>query len=399
MKSQPRQSRGELKRNPKARADGTGSEYKRKSDGRWVATYPMPPGPDGKRRRPKEFSARTKREAIAKRRDWIQRGGVEADERKERTEGPAPGSVAAVGKEWLAYLADHGRKRSTIAAYRSALNTHVKTAALGQLRIDKVKREHIENLQTGMRSGKHSMRTRQAVHTMLNGLFKYAVDRTIIETSPMERIKRPGGARQARVKQRERAPAWSVAETKKLLKVARERHYGPLIELMLDTGLRPGEAYALTWGCVNLSDRTLRVELELVDVDGRVTYETPKTEQARRTVKLSKSTCAMLERLHDSAGSTKRGDFVFRTGAGTPCDRNNVRRALAAMCTAAEVPIHTPHSCRHTHASQLLQAGVNIKVVSERLGHRDVKTTLDVYSHLLPGMGQAAADAVDRLRR
>ena len=377
------------KRRPKTRPDGTGSEYET-SKGYWVATWPLPPTTEGKRR-VKEFAAQTKAEAIAKRKQWLE----DPKQSKKAKKKPSEHSVMGVGESWLANLEDLGRKRSTISHYRSLLETHVEPAALGALKIDRVKREHIEQLYGSLRAGGDSMRTRQAVHTTLNGLFKYAFDRELIDEMPMTRVKRPGGSRQARVKSIERVRIWTRDEVKAFLIVARnpERHYGRLFELMLGTGLRPGEAYALKWGVVDLDARTLRVDLELVDVDGKVTFETPKTEQARRTIPIGKSTCKLL------GGMTrgKRGDLIFASEAATPCDRNNVRRALSSYAKSVGVPVLTPHELRHTHASQLLAANVPIKVVSERLGHRDVKTTLDLYQHLLPGMGETAAAEVDAI--
>ena len=96
-----------------------------------------------------------------------------------------------------------------------------------------------------------------------------------------------------------------------------------------------------------------------------------------------------LEDLYDDQG------LVFTTEVGTPINPSNLRqRSLAALLKRAEVPQITFHDLRHTCASLLFQKNVHPKFVQELLGHASVAITLDTYSHMLPGMGGEAADAM-----
>lgn len=361
---------------------GDGSVYKRSSDGRWIASVALGQSADGKQLR-KVFYGKTRKEAADKRRDYVRSGRDAVDRAKAKG-----ATVSSVGEEWLTWLADQGRKRATLAGYASALAHHVLPAPLGAVRIDRVRREHVEQLQESLRRAGASTRTRQAVHVVLNGIFKHALDRDLISRSPMVGLRRPGGARQAQEKP-DRVRVWTEDEVRSFLRVARGTVYGRLFEFMLATGVRPGEAYALRWRDVDAKKRTVTIRESLVDVAGEVTFEAPKTDQARRTIPVGPSTLDVL------GPRGKAGELVFTNNAGSVHSRSNVRKALARLARKAGVPARTPHELRHTHASVLLARETPIKVVSERLGHRDVTTTLEIYAHLMPGMGAIAVEQIE----
>lgn len=372
---------------PKKQARGTrgeGSVFQRKSDGRWVARLPLGTGPDGK---PvvRSFYGASRKEAADARRAFVKSGGAVV----ARAKGTST-AVEAVGRMWLEALERHGRKPNTIATYGALLRTHVAPAALGAVKIDRVTRAHVETFLVDLRAGGASARTQQAVHSVLLGLFRHAMDQGLITSLPTAGVKRPGGARQAKVKP-ERVRVWTAAEARRFLEVARDTHNGRMFAAALGTGLRPGELFALRWRDVDLDRKTIAVRESLVEVNGEITFGPPKTEQSKRTIPIDDATAAAL----GAPGS--KGELVFANQAGGPHNRNNVRRSLTALCKRAGVPVLTPHEIRHCHASLLLAAGVPIKVVSERLGHRDITTTLETYQHLLPGMGEQAATVIGSL--
>jgi integrase len=129
-----------------------------------------------------------------------------------------------------------------------------------------------------------------------------------------------------------------------------------------------------------------------------------KTKAASRTVRLTAETLAVL-REHLIAQNQRRSqsdtwhdnDLIVCTSYGTPVNPNNVSRSFQALVRASGVRRIRVHDLRHTHASLLLRAGVSAKVVSERLGHASIAITLDTYSHVLPDMQDAAADAMSAI--
>jgi integrase len=95
--------------------------------------------------------------------------------------------------------------------------------------------------------------------------------------------------------------------------------------------------------------------------------------------------------------SLKDDDLVFSTVEGKPLRPNTVSRAWTIMATRSGLKVIRLHDARHTHASLMLKQGVHPKIVQERLGHATIAVTLDTYSHVAPGLQEAAAAGFDKL--
>lgn len=131
----------------------------------------------------------------------------------------------------------------------------------------------------------------------------------------------------------------------------------------------------------------------------------PKTTRSRRTADLDPGTVAVLrahrragleERMMMGGGFTDR-DLVFCAPDGSPVNPDMVSRTFHRLVKSSGLPPIRLHDLRHSHATHLLAAGVNPRIVSERLGHATVAFTLDVYGHALPGQHAEAAAAVAAL--
>ena len=139
-----------------------------------------------------------------------------------------------------------------------------------------------------------------------------------------------------------------------------------------------------------------------VVVDHEVIEGAPKTGRSRREIGLDPVTVAALkshkarqggERL--KWGPTHKGlDLIFTWEDGRPLHPNVISRTFARAAEKAELPVIRLHDLRHSYASAALEAGVSIKVVSERLGHSSISITGDIYSHVRAEVDQAAADQV-----
>jgi integrase len=127
-----------------------------------------------------------------------------------------------------------------------------------------------------------------------------------------------------------------------------------------------------------------------------------KTKNSRRSIPIPEATAAALSthKAKQAAFILAQGDkyernnFVFSNAVGNFLDLTKTRKAFHSVCRLAEVPEIRLYDTRHTHATLLLAAGVNLKVVSERLGHASIALTADTYSHVLEGMQQEAAEVV-----
>ena len=138
-------------------------------------------------------------------------------------------------------------------------------------------------------------------------------------------------------------------------------------------------------------------------LNGTYVVKEPKTPHSRRRIALPPS-LALVLRQHRGEQQAQRAvlgkpltddDFVFAHPDGTPLDPSTVSHSFAKVIRKAGLPPIRLHDLRHTHATFMLKAGIHPKVVSERLGHSSIRITLDTYSHMLPGLQEAAAQRFD----
>ena len=169
----------------------------------------------------------------------------------------------------------------------------------------------------------------------------------------------------------------------------------------LAVGLRQSEALGLRWADVDLEKGALSVRRGLHRVGGQgLVYEEPKADRSRRTVALPAQLVEAL-RAHRAAQLEERiaagplwqdHDLVFAQPNGRPIERKSDWRSWKALLRAADVREVRLHDGRHTAATLLLSEGVHPRVVMEVLGHAQMRTTTDTYSHVMPALGRDAAD-------
>jgi integrase len=194
-------------------------------------------------------------------------------------------------------------------------------------------------------------------------------------------------------------------EVKALLSGASGDRLEALYVVAVHTGLRQGELLGLKWGDVNLEAGTLSVQRSLA-TDG--TFNPPKRNKSRRTVKLTAQAAEALTS-HKAAQNEERlklgslwedHDLVFPNGLGKPMDADNLyHRGFKPLLKRVGLSGFTFHSLRHTCATLLLSKNVNPKIVQEMLGHATISQTMDTYSHVMPGMGNVAATALEEALR
>lgn len=167
---------------------------------------------------------------------------------------------------------------------------------------------------------------------------------------------------------------------------ATPKHYKPFFQFMVGTGLRFGEATALTPADFDLDAPTPTVRVSKAwkeDESGGRYIGPPKTPRSRRTVSLAPSTVDAVRPLVAAAGD----GLVFTALGGGQLLSSNAHKVWGPVTVAAGISrAHRPtlHDLRHTHASWMIAAGMEIFALSRRLGHESITTTMDRYSHLLP---------------
>jgi integrase len=193
-------------------------------------------------------------------------------------------------------------------------------------------------------------------------------------------------------------------ETRRLLEAARGDRLEALYVLAVHTGMRQGELLGLKWQDVDLKAGTIQVTRTLTRSGTSLLLGEPKTAKGRRKIKLTtKATAALrVHRKRQLEGSVQRvglwkdQGLVFASESGTLINPTNLRmRSFASLLKRAGLPKIRFHDLRHTCATLLLGRGVHVKFVQELLGHANITITLDTYSHVLPGMGDQTARAME----
>jgi len=201
------------------------------------------------------------------------------------------------------------------------------------------------------------------------------------------------------------------SDARTLLKAVDEYEIGPLVAVLVLTGLRKGEALGLGWSSIDLdsSPATLTVTRALKRGDRDTLYlDEPKTSGSRRTIHLPPLAVGVL-RKHREDQDRRRvafgsewglgwpDDLVFTSTVGTPLGPNRCNRLVKAMTRAVLGRELTPHRMRHSAASLLIAADVPLKTISDSLGHSSIRVTSDIYGHLFSPAKADAANAMQRL--
>jgi integrase len=199
---------------------------------------------------------------------------------------------------------------------------------------------------------------------------------------------------------------WSEEGLRRFLKATESHALPAMWTFAATTGVRRSELLGMRWSDLNLRTGTATIRQIVIDGPGGYRLERDQKGVASgRTVHLSARTIAVLqshraaqaEAMEAAGPAWKDHDLVFPRGDGTWWNPPAISLSFMRAVKAAGVPRIRLHDVRHSHASLLLAAGVNPKVVSERLGHSSVAFTLDTYAHVMPGMQPESAELFDRL--
>lgn len=364
--------------------------------------------PDGRRRR-KTLYAATQRDVLAKKRD-VERA-VRAGQPVSTSRPPL---LREYGQDWLgATLRTRVEMKRLAPAtwhfYRDLWVTHIEPD-LGHIRLDALTPGVVRGwLRTKAASSSRlgrplSPRSLQALHGVLRKALNDAVRDGILPTNPVLAVEGPAVPSRA-------ARYLSRAEAAAIRKSVSGDPWEPLWLLLLGCGLRIGEALALRWCDVDLDGGALVVNRTVSDlqtdmdpdapVRRRGIKESPKTPSSAARVPMpafvaeslrSQRTSVAARRLAAVAWSDN--DLVFPSAVGTFLDRSNVARHWNSACERAGVADVRLHDLRHSAATFLLAAGVDMKVVQHILRHSRLATTADLYTHVLP---EVATDAAERL--
>ena len=234
-------------------------------------------------------------------------------------------------------------------------------------------------------------------HRLLHKALAQAVKWQLLVRNPLDAVEPP------RAERREMR-ALDENETATLLGLLGASRLHMAVMLAVTTGLRRGEILGLRWSNVDLAKGTITVVQSLEQTKEGLRFKSPKTHRSRRSLALPAIAIEAL-RSHRAKQARERlalgpayddHDLVCPRPGGAPWPPDMFSTTFAASVRRSGMKLFRFHDLRHSHASQLLKAGVHPKVVSERLGHAGIGITLDTYSHVLPGTPGGCRPAVKR---
>lgn len=314
---------------------------------------------------------------------------------------PSPLSLKGYLEKWLDTAARPRVSERTFSGYCYLVTQYVEPSTLAGIKLSDVRPLNIQKLYSDMLERGLSARTVRYLHAVLNSALKQAVKWGMLARNSAEAVDLP---KQARKEMR----AFSPREATEFLKSAAQDRWSVLFAFALATGMRPEEYLGLQWKDVDLERGNVMVRRALIWREaGGWYFSEPKTARSRRSIPLPSTTVRALaeHKRKQSEEKLKMGpvyqqhDLVFATPEGGPlAPRNLKRRHFRPILERAKLPSDFRlYDLRHSCATLLLAAGEHPKVVSERLGHATITLTLDVYSHVLPTMQEAASEKLEKM--
>lgn len=300
------------------------------------------------------------------------------------------------------YEAEHGPeiRESTMAKKLSILKNHV-LPDLGPLPVREVAADQLEAWRSKLNKSPRKASTKNGAYREIRALFNFAVQRRIIEQSPVKAIKpfRDPYNQAAAVKIRYYTKSEFsryIGEAKKEAEAKNDlRAWGLYVFFMLAyyTGARKGEINALRWTDLEAGDMLWIRRSITQKLKGRAWSETPpKNESSVRRIQIPVPLRDALtaHRRRQERSEMFDPELMFICGGLRPLPDTVIENANGRFAEAAGVKHITIHEFRHSHASLLCNAGINVQEVARRLGHADAEMTLRTYAHLYPAEEERA---------
>lgn len=309
----------------------------------------------------------------------------------------ADSRLATVAAAWLAEVDHSDLAVGTKRLYRFVVQSYV-MPGVGQLRLREITVPAVDRLLTAVRTS-HGAGAAKSTRSVLSGILAEAVRRGALPTNPVREV----GSRRGHRRPAQGPRALTVEEGRQLCErlaadgEAARLDLPDLVEFMLGTGVRIGEACAVRWSAVDLDAATVRIDATLIRVPGRglEIQEFPKTTAGRRTIALPAFVVDLLERRRARMPSAQDMAVVFPSPSGRLRDPYNTSSHLRQAFDCAGFDWVSSHVFRKTVATRLDEAGLSARQIADHLGHNRPSLTQDVYM----GRGLASPEAATALQR
>lgn len=308
--------------------------------------------------------------------------------------------------QWLETYAKHNTRPTTYAGYETFVRRHI-LPEIGNIELGKLTAFHLQQLYAkktvgGRADGQEgglSTRSVRLIHSIMREALNHAVKwRLISQNAALEAEPPKNKSRKTQV--------WSAGQAVKFLEFIKDHRLCALYFLAITTGMRRGELMGLRWRDVDLDEGIVRVEQNLVVVNGRLNYQEPKTESSCRAVLLPASAMEVIKRHKTRQERDKlltgvnyyEHGLVFCQQNGQPLWPDNIsKRQFRNLVEKAGLPRITFHDLRRTHATLLIAGGADPRQVANRIGHSSLTITLGIYNQVTRGRQEETARLIDEI--
>lgn len=284
--------------------------------------------------------------------------------------------------------------------YESRMNTHI-IPKLGDLRLNKITNITIQKFYNNLIREGMKASSAKKIMEILNSCFTYAKKNKLIYESPtdIERMKI----------EKPKIMYWEKKHVDYFLNYYKNQYIYTPVFIDLLTGLRIAELCGLRWCDIDFENKIMKVRNQVIQdkkTKELVFSRILKTDSSYRDITMPN---ILIEFLKELKGSALESDFVLLSRDGNMCNPRNVSMDFTKKLAKFKdeknkkinnympLPQISFHGLRHTHATILISNGENIKVVSERLGHKDITTTLNTYTHVMDDMKNNTAELLDSI--
>ena len=251
-----------------------------------------------------------------------------------------------------------------------------------------------------MQSYKLNPETVRKVYVIVQSIFRRGIEQGFIRENPCHNVILP------KDRNKKKKTSLDEDEINRFMELLNtkvwDEDFKRIIKVLLYTGMRSGECLGLAWEDIDFEEMTITINHNLTDIGGKHELSSPKTESSHRVIGMSEILADILreqknyiEQLSSALGeSFSHPEMVFTSALGNYRDRNSVYQSLKRFTKGTEFENLTLHQLRHCNATLLLNSGVDLKIVSEHLGHCDIGVTANVYADVLKSSKAKTANLI-----
>lgn len=277
------------------------------------------------------------------------------------------------------------RIRSTTFNNKTELINLKISPYFSELIVSEITPNHIRKWQNELKKSSYSDTYLKAINNQLTAIFNFAIKYFNLSSSPTLKAGSMGK------KNADSMQFWTVDEFKLFIGHCNNNQLALAYKILFWTGIRRGELLALTYNDIDLENKLITINKTYTRIEKVDVINPPKTSKSKRVIAISESLANDIKDYYNTLYDFKSNERIFEYSL------SKLRHNLNSICKRNGVKQIRVHDLRHSHASLLIELGFTPLAISERLGHENIQTTLNTYSHLYPNKDIKIANKLDDL--